>query len=356
MTTLFLTEYYSQQEAQYQMPFVGSDGQEFFRILHQAGWHGTPLAYNYISAMTMWNKWRSFPHKLLPVFPIQPEKNDVGFFYGTRDEKVDRTFPVRKFGASNHYVRDIYVEQLNALRTEITNLQPNLIIACGSTATWFLGLGTAISNLRGFIHSTPYGKVLPIHSPSAVLKNWTLRAPTLLDLIKARRESTYPDIRVPSREIWTEPTIDDLWSWWELHGSKAELIAFDIETLKKKVISEISFASGPSHALHIPFIWQEGKEFKTWWPDVKTETEAWKFVKHVLESDIPKLGQNVVQYDTYWLVKQMNIVPKNILHDTMIASHAWQPELEKSLRFLGSIFLTDASWKSIRHETNKQDD
>jgi hypothetical protein len=83
---------------------------------------------------------------------------------------------------------------------------------------------------------------------------------------------------------------------------------------------------------------------------------AWDFVKMVCESDIPKIGQNVVQYDSYWLAKEFGIALKNVAEDTMTLSHAWQPELEKSLGFLGSIFLDERSWKSIRNDTSKQND
>ena len=76
----------------------------------------------------------------------------------------------------------------------------------------------------------------------------------------------------------------------------------------------------------------------------------------VLESDTPKIGQNVIQYDCYWVLKEMNIAPKNITHDTMQLAHCWALELEKSLGFLGSIFCDERSWKHIRTETNKQND
>ena len=75
-----------------------------------------------------------------------------------------------------------------------------------------------------------------------------------------------------------------------------------------------------------------------------------------LESDVPKIGQNCVQYDSYWLLKEMNIAVKNIKHDCMTMSHCWALELEKSLRFLGSIFLNEREWKNIRTDTVKLND
>ncbi len=221
---------------------------------------------------------------------------------------------------------------------------------------WSLGLPTTISKIRGNVTSSSFGKVLACYHPSSVLRNWSQRIVTILDLHKALRESESPVISTLPREIWTRPGIEDCYKWWELFGSKAELLAFDIETILNRQISEISFASDSTHALHIPFFYKENKQYVNWWPDAKTELQAWKFVKMVLESNVPKIGQNCVIYDSYWLIKEMRIRVKNITHDTMQLSHCWALELEKSLRFLGSIFLNERDWKSIRTDTVKQND
>jgi hypothetical protein len=141
-----------------------------------------------------------------------------------------------------------------------------------------------------------------------------------------------------------------------MFGSRTNLLAFDIETINNQQISEISFAANSTHALHVPFFYKENKRYVNWWIDAYEEFCAWRFVKMVLESDIPKIGQNCIQYDSYWLLKEMNIAVKNIQHDTMQLSHAWALELEKSLRFLGSIFLSEREWKNIRTDVGKQND
>jgi hypothetical protein len=55
------------------------------------------------------------------------------------------------------------------------------------------------------------------------------------------------------------------------------------------------------------------------------------------------------------MAKTLGIPLLNITNDTMTMAHCWQPELEKSLGFLGSIFLTEREWKSIRTHTDKED-
>jgi len=341
------------QEATLQHPFVGTAGQELFRCLHGAGYPVPFLPYTFNSPVRMLRMWENSKITLLSVFNECPPDNNVEFFY-TREP--NNTFGSRRFANKIHYVKPEYEFHVKQLHETLKELKPNIIIALGNSALWALGLPASISKLRGNVTDSAFGKVLPTHSPASVLRNWSQRIVTILDLHKALRESEYPEIRTLPREIWTRPSIEDLWDWWRLYGSKAELLAWDIETVLNKQISEISFASDSVHALHVPILYKENKRYINYWPDARTEVEAWKFIKMILESDIPKIGQNCVQFDCYWVLKEMNIAPKNITHDTMQLSHCWSLELEKSLGFLGSIFCDERSWKHIRTETNKQND
>lgn len=354
MTKLvIIDEAWGEQEARLQSPFVGSAGQELARMLHGAGYPCDFVPYNFNSAARMLNYWNKFPFTLLSVFNFCPPENNVEFFYA---REPSSSFPPRRFDNRIHYLKPEYESHVKALHETLKELKPNVIIALGNTALWALGLPATISKLRGNVIDSAFGKVLPCYHPASILRNWSQRIITILDLHKALRESNSPGISTMSREIWTRPGIEDLYKWWEMFGYRTNLLAFDIETINNRQISEISFASDSTHALHIPFFYKENKQYVNWWSDAYEEFCAWRFVKMVLESDIPKIGQNCIQYDCYWLLKEMNIAVKNIQHDTMQLAHCWQPELEKSLGFLGSILLDERSWKGIRHETNKQND
>lgn len=390
---ILLGEAWDEHEARLQTPFIGPAGQELSRMLANAGFPCDFLPYNFNSPVRMLNYWSKFPFPLLNVFSEQPPENDVEFFY--TKTKTPSLFQPRRFNSITH-LKPEYEHHVVTLHNILKELKPNVIIALGNTALWALGLPTSISKLRGNVVNTPFGKVIPTYCPTSVLRKWEQRIVVVLDLHKALRESAYPEIKTLNRKIWTEPTVPDLFNWWELYGSKTDLLAFDIETVGNKQISEISFAADSTHAIHIPFFYKESKyfidwspnpeselselealefikmvlesdvpipfsykklkHFINWWPNPESELEAWKFVKMVLESDVPKIGQNCVQYDCYWLLKEMRIGVKNVVHDTMQLAHAWQPELEKNLGFLGSVFLDEVSWKGIRTETNKQND
>jgi hypothetical protein len=67
----------------------------------------------------------------------------------------------------------------------------------------------------------------------------------------------------------------------------------------------------------------------------------------VLGSDQPKVAQNGL-YDLSFLWRSYGITVRAFQHDTMLLHHALQPESEKSLGFLGSIYTGEASWKLMR--------
>jgi DNA polymerase I-like protein with 3'-5' exonuclease and polymerase domains len=71
-------------------------------------------------------------------------------------------------------------------------------------------------------------------------------------------------------------------------------------------------------------------------------------VKMVLETpSIPKLFQNGL-YDLSFLWKAYGIGVRGCVHDTMLLSHALQPESLKGLAYLGSIYCDFGAWKSER--------
>ena len=361
---IFLGEAWGKDEDALRRPFVGAAGQELYRMLVAAGFPGENLPYNFVSPFSMTKRWDRFPYPLLNVFNRRPpdpdNKNRAEYFYGHPTDEtavLDKSLPARKIGQSKYYVQKKYSPDVQALHDTLNRMRPNLIVALGNTPLWSLGLPQGIGKIRGSIIDSNFGKVLPIYHPAAVLRNWKFRTISIIDFMKAKREMEYPEIRTTERFIWTEPTIPDLYSWWNKHGKNTKLLAVDIETLRKTQISEIGFAASPTQALHIPFLLEHRKGNKVTgfsrYYSREDEILAWQFVKMVLESSVPKIGQNVIQYDAYWLIKEMGFTLHNFVDDVMVKAHCWQPELEKNLGFLGSIFLDEKSWKHIRRDVGK---
>jgi len=248
------------------------------------------------------------------------------------------------------YIRREYAPELERLYDEIRRSDPNIIIALGATAAWALLHTSGIRSIRGATTVThswvseclgrPY-KVLPTYHPAAVAREWTLRPIVIADLDKARRQSETSEFTRPSRKLWLYPTLLDLANYEQDYIKPAESLAADIET-KQDQIDCISFAPSPSTAIIIPFFHETGKNY---WSTLDEEMIAWGYVRHWLRIK-PTTWQNAM-YDLNFLWSRYGICVPMATEDTMLLHHAMQPELQKGLGFLGSIYSEEASWKDM---------
>jgi len=164
--------------------------------------------------------------------------------------------------------------------------------------------------------------------------------------MKAKRESTYPEIRRPPREIWIEPTLSDIRDFIERYIVGCNLLSVDIETSGSRVTC-IGFAPTNSVAIVIPFDDARSKD-GSYWPTREDESKCWAIVRRVLEDrSIRKLFQNG-SFDVSFLLRAYGIKTMGCAEDTMLLSHALQPEALKGLGYLGSIYSSESAWKSMR--------
>lgn len=338
---MLVGEAYNQEEADHDKPFQGSSGKILDMLLRATG---IPRNELYITN----------------VFNRRPSEssNDLSHLCGPKAEAI-ANYPAL---LSGKYVRAEFAPELDRLFSEIEREAPNVIIAAGAAAAWAL-LGVAgIKKVRG-APSYTYGtaasrlgqvKVLPTYHPSSVMREWKLRPIVLADLDKARRESEFPEIRRPRREFWLAPTIADLYEFEARFIAPGCDLSIDIETSNGQITC-IGFAPNPEIALVVPFIDPE-KSHGNYWETRNQEVEAWKFVKRLCETH-PSLGQNFA-YDMHYLWKVYGIRCFRMKDDTMLAHHALQPEMEKGLGFLGSVYTDEPAWKFMRakHETLKKED
>jgi uracil-DNA glycosylase len=326
-------------EARLGIPFVGASGRELDRMMTEAGlnpgeWYRTnvfhtrprdtatknnDLATIFVPAL----EWKtSFPESSPgPAFKI--------------DNKV-------------HYLPPSFNNELDRLTQEITEVSPNLIVCMGATALWALTGRQNISTMRGTTlmslsqSITPSIKLLPTYHPAAVLRQWDLRPIVIADLMKAKRQAEFPEIRRPRRLITINPTLTDIEAFHDKILS-APLLAVDIET-RMGQITEIGFAPSSSEALVVPFI----RGFNShYWPTLGEEVSALRLVKAILQSPVAKGFQNGL-YDIQWIWRRWRFAPRNVLHDTMLKHHSLFPEMQKGLGFLGSVYTEEPAWKLMR--------
>lgn len=326
-------EAWGEHEARQRAPFVGPSGYELTRMLSEAGIHRADCF-------------------LTNVFNLKPERNDVESL--CQKDKTPGFGPLK----AGHYLRPEFHGEITRLLQELRDLRPNITILLGNTACWALLNSTGISKIRGTVtySSTLTGfKCLPTYHPAAILRQWDLRPVTVLDLAKASRESAFPEIRRPQRTVYIEPSLSDLEWYYANFLANARRISFDIETAGQQITC-IGFAPDERSAIVLPFV-DRRREGGSYWPDVQSELRAWQFVRRVLSSPAPKVAQNGL-YDIHFLWKSYGIPVVNFEDDTMLLHHALQPESEKGLAFLGSVYTNEASWKLMRkgNTTIKRDD
>jgi hypothetical protein len=351
---------------------TGSSGHELARMLIETGILSTPLPKKHeinklgeiveqkLSPEELdlwWNKQQIF---FTSVLPFHPPGNKAINLCGDKKE-VGGKFYTRPALELGKYLYPEYLPELDRLAEEIKSVKPNLVIALGNMACWALLNRTSITSIRGTTTEcllVPGVKVLPTFHPSMVLRQWSNRPIMLADLLKAKREMEFPEIRRPEREILVNPSLDDIDHYikhceatWDNRSSDDDLImAIDIET-KGKQITMISFSIDKQFALVIPF-YDESLPGGNYWEHAFQEVKAFKYVNILLSLPFPKLFQNGM-YDLQYLFRY-GFRPVNCLHDTMLLHHAILPEMQKGLGFLGSIYTNEASWKLLRRVRAKE--
>lgn len=258
-----------------------------------------------------------------------------------------------------------YTPELIRLYKEINRVNPNLIIALGATATWALTHTAGIRAVRGaFTHThvdcgksvgVPLSrqfKVLPTYHPAAVLRDYTLRPIIYADLDKASRNASFPEVIRPKREVWIEPTLADLARYEREFILPAERLSIDIET-KGDQVTCIGFAPSISSAIVIPF-YSYASDNRNFWPTLAEELRAWAYVKRWCGMKPTVFQNGCFDMHRLWRTYGIKCTPA---HDTMLLQHSLQPEMEKGLAFLATIFTEEASWKFMsRVDTLKKED
>jgi len=336
------------EEEQIGVPFVGASGQELTRMLSEAG---IERKHCYLT-----NLFDTRPATLRaeaegPFFDSLGNPNSLDHLSANKKECLsyapDYQLPPL---SSGKYLHPRYViPALGRLQREVSGVQTNLLVALGGTALWALTGHAQITKFRGYTTTStllPVRKVLPTFHPAAILRSWEDRVVMVMDLLKGKRESAFPEIRRPERRIWLLPTIPDLIDF-ERHIQRGWdegcLLSFDIEN-PRGFIDCISLAPRTDLSLVVPF-YDPRREGKSYWTE-EEERFVVRWLKRILETPKPKVGQNGL-FDIQVLLSEWGIRVRGYQEDTMIAHHALYPELQKSLGFMGSVWTDEIAWKQL---------
>lgn len=316
-------------------PFVGASGQELKRMLAESG-----ISYADCSVSN--------------VFLFRPENNKIETLCVKKAEaQYDYPPPL----SQGKYFRRDLLPNRERLYAEIESSGANLVLALGNTACWALLDKTGISSLRGAVTRSPHisAKVIPLYHPAAILRNWELRHTSVVDLLKAKRESLTKEILYDEVTVIIEPELSDLADFYQ-RARSASCMACDIETNpSRRQILCIDFTIG-STSLVCPFVDRRQMDY-SYWRALRDEASAWAFVRAMLKLPIPKVFQNGL-YDISWLWKIAGTTPAGSCEDTMLFHHSLFPEMTKGLDFLGSIYCNLPAWKTNhrRGEMHKREE
>lgn len=364
MTKILLVgEAWGVTEEETRQPFVGEAGKELWQMLGEA-MPGAPEAHAYASALHRfggaWCRRRkqwldAMGIAMTNVFNFRPPGNKLAPLCVPRKE-LSKDYAWPKL-CEDGYLREEFLPEVDRLHAEIRAVKPNLVVALGNTPSWAMLRSTNISQIRGAVTWSALAgvKVLPTYHPAGVLRRWEWRPIVVADLMKARVEGEFPEIRRPARRILADPTMEELRNAVEEALTQARMLASDVET-KFGQISMISFAWERGKGLLIPF-WDSTKPGGNYWATPEEEREAFDLMARLLESPIPKLFQNGL-YDLQYILP-LGIRPRGLGHDTMLLHHSHYPELQKGLGFLGSIYTSEPAWKLMRThkaDTEKRDE
>lgn len=328
---MIVGEFWSQDCAEKGQPFSNSAGRLLKGLLSQIG-----INYSDCYATCVFNR--------------QPPGGKLQGFGGERHEAL----PDYQQLAQKLWVHRKWQPEINRLYEEIKTVRPNVILALGATPLWALTHHKGIKSYRGTPLISRNGtKVLPTYHPSAVQRQWSLRPIMLMDLMKLRKESATRKIVRPRRIINIEPTLDDFHQFYEEHIVPAPVLGTDIETksIYGPTITEIGFATSVDRAIVVPF-WDRTRG--NYWTSELEEREAWKLVQTIMETK-PHVGQNF-NYDVSYLWQCMGIRTLRFGGDTMMMHHSMQPEMEKGLGFLASLYTDEPSWKLMRSDHDSYKD
>lgn len=330
------------------IPFVGQAGKTLDELMREAGldrreWH------------------------VLNTFIERPPENDL------RDVRwtLNKTEYRREFGCNppssppplkKRYLRPEHHWQLAELSERLRAIQPDLILAMGATALWALTAQDAITSYRGNFFLSPFGSAIATFHPAAVLYMFQNRPVLWADLVKVRKWLDGTLMPPMKRRLWFDPSFEEIETVYKSFRRRPlDLLGVDIETAPSIAqITTISFST-EREGICIPF-WNKDelvRERQNYWARVEDERIAWRWVEKFSLLPNPKVCQNGLYDSQYLMDAPLDIRLRNYRHDTAIMAHSYQPELQKALGFLSSIFLNEPSWKQMRQsakDVNKADE
>lgn len=301
-------------------PFMGGAGDLLNRMLHNVGlMRGDIFITN--------------------IVHTRPPKNDFGWFLRPK-------------------MRPEYMAGVIQLKADLEEIRPNLVIAMGAQSLRVLTGKIGIMKWRGSILESTLVKGLKVIGtvhPAYCFKgdwNWPMKTVIEADLARCKRQSTFPAIVLPEREIIVDP---DILTKNRLVAEmiEAEWLSIDIECFVDETqptgwrIACVGFSDVPTRSLVLPWATAENR----------------LIIRQMCAGPNNKIFQNGFGFDMF-VLEDHDVPVKNFAWDTMAGMHtiyiecasseddsglgrkkAKQPALRKGLAFQTTWFTEEQYYK-----------
>lgn len=313
---LILAEAPASIEMQMQKPLAGQSGDVFNDCLHAAG---------LIRSNTY----------ILNAWPFRVFKEKENIFILNQ--------PSVKLWDKNRGFTDEGWEATADTRRRIVASSSNLILTMGNPALALAMSKRPITKWRGSpLWSERFSrKVIPTIHPAATLHGTYLwRYLITADMEKAKLHMQSPVWTLPQRSYFLDPSFSDVIDYMKMISEQPRF-ATDIECINHQV-NCFCLAPNKNEAMIIPMADEYGN---AWW-DEGQEMRIWQgYAKLLGNPDIMKINQNIVGFDSPFLLQQNNIFTYGEIGDTMIAQKIMYPEFRKGLDFICSIRTDEPYYK-----------
>lgn len=327
-------------------PFMGQSGQEFTKILAEAGIDRSKCLLTNVAA-------------------VKPEGNDFWKLFTSATE------------LRGLYPNDLVLSELWRLYVQLQYHPRKLIICTGNYALWALSGNTGSSPVAGnpgyrapsgimswrgsMIHTEENvcgSKIplLPIITPSAIMRQWDLRYITVHDLRARVPMALAGDWTNSAPPVFLAPPtysqcISRLDHWLRVLDEGTLRLSGDIETYGG-IISCIGFADSPSFAMTIPFVKKVSLPthlLESYWTVEQEAQIILRLQKILTHPNLDLEGQNFL-YDIQYIHHHWGVLPY-VNFDTMYAWHVCFPGTPKALDYLSSLFCRyHRYWKEDHKE------
>lgn len=323
-----LTEFPSPEELLRGVPFCGSVGGAFDRMLGEVG---LLRSYCYFSYVTC---------KGLPP----QNKGKIDHYYPKA--KKDQVYGFHQF-LHDRWVHPDIAEGAERVKREIELLRPEVIVLLGNASLHTLLGQWGIQSWRGSLAYYEGIPVIATYTPQYLFRMWNQRPVVVADLQKVKRvlevgtpkEPDWDFIIRPSFQV-AESTLAGLLEALDQQRVPYPL-AVDIET-RGGHINCIGFAWDKVSAITVPLI---SVERPGGFYSLEEEGRlVWLMYKIMTHPMCRVVGQNF-SYDTQYIFRAWHFWVSRV-DDTMVMQHTLYPSMEKGLGFLSSLHAEDhVYWK-----------